>query len=94
MIHTEGLWFRDEHGRTPILRGVNPGGAARCPTPWVGLDFSSRKPVVGPDRVRRSFAARIARVRTEAEEKMGRIPMRGNLVSAVAFALDLAPRLR
>jgi hypothetical protein len=50
--------------------------------------------VVGPDRVRRSFAEQIARVKTEAEEKMGRIPMRGNVVSAAAFGLDLAPRLR
>ena len=42
--------------------------------PWVGLDFFSRKLVVGPWRVRRSFAQQIARIKAEAEEKMGGIP--------------------
>ncbi len=31
MIHTEGHWFKDEHGRTLILRGVNLGGSSKVP---------------------------------------------------------------
>ncbi len=32
MIHTDGPWFKDEHGRTLILRGVNLGGSSKVPT--------------------------------------------------------------
>ncbi len=31
MIHIEGPWFKDEHGRTLILRGVNLGGSSKVP---------------------------------------------------------------
>jgi hypothetical protein len=31
MIRTDGLWFKDEHGRTLILRGVNLGGSSKVP---------------------------------------------------------------
>ncbi len=31
LIHTEGPWFKDEHGRTLILRGVNLGGSSKVP---------------------------------------------------------------
>src|SRR5438552_8530862 len=31
MIHIEGSHFKDEHGRTRILRGVNLGGSSRVP---------------------------------------------------------------
>ena len=33
MIHTDGPWFKDEHGRTLILRGVNLGGSSKVPYP-------------------------------------------------------------
>lgn len=33
MIHIEGPWFKDEHGRTLLLRGVNLGGSSKCPYP-------------------------------------------------------------
>jgi hypothetical protein len=26
MIRTDGIWFKDEHGRVLMLRGVNLGG--------------------------------------------------------------------
>ncbi|MGD8814449.1 MAG: hypothetical protein PVI78_08230, partial [Anaerolineales bacterium] len=32
MIHVEGPWFQDEHGRRLILRGVNLGGSSKVPT--------------------------------------------------------------
>jgi len=31
MLHTEGSWLKDEHGRTVILRGVNLGGSSKVP---------------------------------------------------------------
>ncbi|MDY7077159.1 MAG: cellulase family glycosylhydrolase [Chloroflexota bacterium] len=30
-MHIEGPWFKDEHGRTLILRGVNLGGSTKVP---------------------------------------------------------------
>jgi hypothetical protein len=30
-IKTDGIWFKDEHGRTLILRGVNLGGSTKVP---------------------------------------------------------------
>jgi hypothetical protein len=31
MIHIDGPWLKDEHGRTLILRGVNLGGSSKVP---------------------------------------------------------------
>ena len=31
MIHTQGPWFKDDEGRTLILRGVNLGGSTKVP---------------------------------------------------------------
>jgi hypothetical protein len=31
MIHIDGAWFKDEHGRTLLLRGVNLGGSSKMP---------------------------------------------------------------
>jgi hypothetical protein len=31
VIHIDGPWFKDEHGRTLILRGVNLGGSSKVP---------------------------------------------------------------
>ena len=30
-MHIDGAWFKDEHGRTLILRGVNLGGSTKVP---------------------------------------------------------------
>jgi hypothetical protein len=32
MIHTRGPWFKDDFGRTVMLRGVNLGGSTKFPT--------------------------------------------------------------
>ena len=32
MIHTRGPWFKDDSGRTVMLRGVNLGGSTKVPT--------------------------------------------------------------
>jgi hypothetical protein len=31
-IRTDGMWFKDEYGRTLLLRGVNLGGSSKLPT--------------------------------------------------------------
>ncbi len=31
MVRTDGIWFKDEHGRTLVLRGVNLGGSSKVP---------------------------------------------------------------
>lgn len=31
-IRTDGIWFKDEYGRTLMLRGVNLGGSSKMPT--------------------------------------------------------------
>jgi hypothetical protein len=54
--------------------------------PWVTLDFFTRKLVVGPWRVRRSFVDQIARVKSEAQQKMGRIP---TLVGEFGIPFDM-----
>ena len=33
MIKTDGIWFKDEHNRTLLLRGVNLGGSNKVPYP-------------------------------------------------------------
>lgn len=32
MLHTDGPWFKDDTGRTLILRGINLGGSSKVPT--------------------------------------------------------------
>jgi len=33
LIRTAGTWFKDEHGRTLLLRGINLGGSSKVPFP-------------------------------------------------------------
>jgi hypothetical protein len=54
--------------------------------PWVTLDFFTRKLVLGPWRVRRSFVDQIARVKSEAQERMGGIP---TLVGEFGIPFDM-----
>ena len=48
-IHIEKEWFKDESGRTVILRGVNLGGDCKVPYPDGGTerptDFSNYRDV-------------------------------------------------
>ena len=39
MIRTEGIWFKDEHGRTLILRGANLGGSTNVPATPNGATY-------------------------------------------------------
>ena len=39
MIHTDGPWFKDESGRTLILRGVNLGGSSKVPAKPDGATY-------------------------------------------------------
>jgi len=39
MIHVDGPWFRDEHGRRLILRGVNLGGSSKVPVSPDGTTY-------------------------------------------------------
>jgi hypothetical protein len=31
-MHTDGIWFKDEDGRTLLLRGANLGSTSKLPT--------------------------------------------------------------
>ncbi|QPC82820.1 cellulase family glycosylhydrolase [Phototrophicus methaneseepsis] len=47
-IHIDGPWFKDQHGRTLLLRGVNLGGSSKVPyTPngatYLATDFFDHK---------------------------------------------------
>jgi hypothetical protein len=39
MIQTQGVWFKDEYGRTRLLRGVNLGGSSKLPTSPDGATY-------------------------------------------------------
>jgi hypothetical protein len=39
MIHIDGPWIKDEHGRTLILRGVNLGGSSKIPVTPDGATY-------------------------------------------------------
>ena len=41
MIKTEGVWFKDEHGRTLLLRGANLSGANKVPYTSNGATYRS-----------------------------------------------------
>jgi hypothetical protein len=41
MVRTAGPWFKDEHGRTLILRGVNLGGSSKVPFTPDGATYRS-----------------------------------------------------
>ncbi len=41
MIKTDGIWFKDEHGRTLILRGTNLSGATKVPYTPSGATYRS-----------------------------------------------------
>jgi hypothetical protein len=41
MIHTQGPWFKDEFGRTVMLRGVNLGGSTKVPYNPNGATYRS-----------------------------------------------------
>ncbi len=55
MIHIDGPWFRDEHGRRLILRGVNLSGSSKVPTrpdgaTYLSEDFFNHRDVSFIDR--------------------------------------------
>jgi hypothetical protein len=49
-LHTERIWFKDPHGRTILLRGVNLGGDCKVPfqpneATYIPTDFSKHRDV-------------------------------------------------
>ena len=42
MIHIKGPWFKDEYGRTLMLRGVNLGGSSKVPYSLAGASGDCR----------------------------------------------------
>lgn len=54
--------------------------------PWVTLDFFTRKLVIGPWQVRKSFIEQVARLKAEARDRMGGIP---TLVGEFGIPFDM-----
>lgn len=69
MIRVDGPWFRDEHGRRLILRGVNLGGSSKIPTRPDGATYR-RDGLEAPEQV--SFVGRPFPL-DEADEHFGRL---------------------
>jgi hypothetical protein len=57
--------------------------------PFLGIDFNSGQLVFGRKRVRRSFAAQLACLKAEAEERLGGVP---TLVGEFGIAFDLSDK--
>ena len=53
---------------------------------WVGMDFLSQKFVIGPKRVRQSFADQIAQIIRISEQRMGGVP---TLIGEVGIPFDM-----
>ncbi len=56
MVHVDGPWFRDEHGRRLILRGVNLGGSSKVPTTSGWRHLPAGQPGRAPRRLLRRAA--------------------------------------
>jgi hypothetical protein len=68
-VKTDGSWFKDEHGRTLILRGVNLGGSSKVPVKPNGATWN-REGFFDHRNV--SFVGRPFPLK-EADEHLGRL---------------------
>ncbi len=87
-VHPEAAIFIETEASKPPPRWEAAGNVVYAPhwydgvvvaqkrySPFIGLDFLALKPIFGPDRIRKSFAAQMATFKQYARQRLGDAPV-------------------